>query len=63
MTHGEVLLDPDFHQLPEFEKLKVLYTIDQDYRRLHPRERWRVVNLIPKSAVPAPSPMPNKEIL
>lgn len=45
---GDVLTDPDFHALPEIEKLKVLYQIDPDYRRLHPRERWKVVNMIPK---------------
>jgi len=57
-----VLTDPDFHQLPDFEKLKVLYTIDPEYRKLNPRERWKVVNMVPKSptqsTVPAPSPMP-----
>lgn len=47
MTPFDVLHDPDFHALPDIERLKVLYKIDPDYRRMHPRERWKVVNMMP----------------
>jgi hypothetical protein len=43
----DVLSDPDFHGLPHIERLKVLYKLDPEYRRLHPRERWKVVKMIP----------------
>lgn len=48
MTPSDVLRDPDFHALSEIERLKVLYKIDPDYRKMHPKERWKVVNMIPK---------------
>lgn len=54
MDIGDILSDPDFHALPEIERLKVLYQLDPDYRRLHPRERWKVVELAP--LMPSPPP-------
>lgn len=48
MNPSDVLTDPDFHALPDIERLKVLYTIDPDYRRLHPQERWKVIKMIPR---------------
>lgn len=56
LTPASVLSDPDFHALPEIERLKVLYTIDPDYRHLHPRERWKVARLVSKVPVPPPIP-------
>jgi hypothetical protein len=50
----QIIKDPRFHGLPPIEKLKVLYTVDERYRKLHPRERWKVVNMIP-------TPPPQKE--
>lgn len=52
MKASDVLTDPDFHALSEIERLKVLYHIDPDYRKLHPRERWKTVNMIPKPPKP-----------
>jgi hypothetical protein len=47
MSLKEIFTDPEFHELPEIERLKVLYKIDPEYRRMHPRERWRVVSMVP----------------
>jgi hypothetical protein len=44
---GYVLRDPKFHALPDIDRLKVLYEIDPEYRKLHPEERWKVVHMIP----------------
>jgi hypothetical protein len=51
-----VLTDPDFHALPDIERLKVLYHLDPEYRRLHPSERWKVIKLAPLTPTPPPSP-------
>lgn len=55
LTPSEVLTDSDFHALPEIERLKVLYRIDPEYRRLHPRERWKVA-----CSIPTPPPTTTK---
>jgi hypothetical protein len=44
---AHVLKDPEFHALPHVERLKVLYEIDPEYRKLHPQERWKAVAMIP----------------
>jgi hypothetical protein len=44
---SHILKDPEFHALPEIERLKVLYEVDPEYRKLHPRERWKATTMIP----------------
>ena len=44
---------PDgFHALRDFERLRTLYNADPDYRRLHPAERWKVIEYLKKSPQP-----------
>jgi len=52
LNTSNILADPDFHALRDFERLHVLYTVDPDYRRLHPRERWKVIEYLQKSPQP-----------
>ena len=47
---SDIFNDPNFHGLSEIERLKVLYTVDPQYRLLHPRDRWDIAknaHLIP----------------
>lgn len=64
MEIEDILSDPDFHSLRDFERLKVLYSLDPDYRALHPRERWKTVtteltNYLKSSMAPLPPPLYN----
>ena len=52
LSTSDILTDPDFHVLRDFERLHVLYTVDPDYRRLHPSERWKVIEYLKKSPQP-----------
>ena len=52
MKLKQVFTDPDFHALPHIERLKVLYKLDPEYRKLHPVERWKVVTSIPTPPTP-----------
>ena len=56
MKPGEILQDPDFHTLPHIERLKVLWKVDPEYRKLHPTERWKVVK-----SIPTPPPQKRQE--
>ena len=56
MKPEDVLRDPDFHSLVDIERLKVLWKCDPEYRRLHPKERWKVITSLPKLPVPSPPP-------
>jgi len=42
-TPDKVLKDPDFYQLPEFERIKVLDKIDPDFKNLPEGEKLKVV--------------------
>jgi len=60
----DIMHDPDFHSLRDFERLKVLYSMDPNYRALPPQERWKVITTgitdIQKSSLqPAPPPIHN----
>ncbi|WP_297452601.1 hypothetical protein [Persephonella sp.] len=43
VTPDKVLKDPDFYQLPEFERIKVLEKIDPDFKTLPKEEKLKVV--------------------
>lgn len=43
VTPDKVLKDPDFYQLPEFERIKVLEKIDPDFKSLPKEEKLKVV--------------------
>jgi len=45
-TH-EIVNHPSFTALAPIDRLKVLYAADERYRKMHPRERWKFVNMIP----------------
>jgi hypothetical protein len=56
MKRDDYLRDPEFHSLVEIERLKLLWKADPEYRRLTPKERWKVVCNLPKLPVPNPPP-------
>lgn len=67
MDIPDILHDPDFHSLRDFERLKVLYSIDPDFRALHPSERWKTVTIgiseiQKKDLTPIPPPLHNSGI-
>lgn len=47
-TIQEVIKDPDFHALPEAEKVKVMASIDPEFSSLAPDQQGKVVASLPK---------------
>jgi hypothetical protein len=62
MGVGEILKDPDFHNLPQAEQHKVLSTVDPDFAGLPPEEQAKVLSHIAPQGGQSAGPVQRVEV-